>query len=154
MIYKDVFMRRMSCLACQLGWHPLGTVHLYAQPQPRWLRPWEDIMSVLRARGPLPDPASSGQPMKDDAWSAKYPGIWEMLTAPLSFEKTPREGSTLMLFSKDGRIGCCLNDRDLGRKVFVTAVGVTALLQTLEKGLQDDSLEWRDDVPSKKPGKR
>jgi hypothetical protein len=100
-------------------------------------------MSVLRSRGPLQarvaDPGREGV----DLWAASYPGVWEMLSAPLDANGKPRQGATLMFFVQDGMVKACLNDRDEQHTAWSAALSVGELLEVLEKGLQADSLEWR-----------
>lgn len=140
-------MKTLSCLACQLGWHPPGTVHVW-KPKPfRWEMPWEGIMSVLRARGPLPPSGSTTSMSSPDDWSVSYPGIWEMLSAPTMPDGSSRQGSTLMLFCADGSVKLCLNDRDNQLVAFLSASGVDAVLGALENGLQEDTIEWRKPKP-------
>lgn len=143
-------MKRLSCLACQLGWHPPGTVHLWQPKQLPWEPKWEGVMSVLRARGPLP-PSTSGKltPLGDD-FSQLYPGIWEMLSAPMGPDGASRQGSTLMLFCQDGQCKGCLNDRDQDLVAFLSAGGVDSLLLAMEEGLQKDTIAWRAPKPYRK----
>jgi len=81
-----------------------------------------DLASLLPRRSP-----TLHQFLSDERWddgSARVPG-------------------TLLLFCECGRYKACLNDRDGGRSVFVSADAVEAILDALEAGLQDDSLPWR-----------
>jgi len=136
--------RRGHCFECR-GGGPcprVGTHWLRRQPQ-RWHVPWESLMSVLRARGSLPAAGSGSPTTTEGSWSAQYPGLWEMLSAPTMPDGSPRQGATLMLFCGDGGVQACLNDRDQDWVCFRTASSVDALLEGLEKGLQADSLEWR-----------
>jgi hypothetical protein len=107
-------------------------------------------MSVLRARGVLQSSSSTESTgTTPDEFAVLYPGIWEMLTAPLMPDgKTAREGALLMVFCQDGVVKCCLSDRDTDSQAWVSAKGVDALFSSLESGLQLDSLEWRE-IPAK-----
>jgi hypothetical protein len=50
---------------------------------------------------------------------------------------------TLLLFVEAGRLKGCLNDRDMARSVFVSAESLEGLLDAMETGLADETLEWR-----------
>lgn len=146
--------RVLSCLACQLGYHP-KRVHLWVPRPWRWEQSWEGIMSVLRARGPLQGPELSEPGTSPDGFALSYPGIWEMLTAPRMPDGTCRQGSTLMLFYAEGQMKGCLNDRDTETVAFITASGADALFRAIELGLQADTLDWRKPKPFQgRPKKR
>jgi hypothetical protein len=106
-------------------------------------------MSVLQSRGELPEEKGRPKAAGVDLWASQWPGIWEMMSAPLDPDGGRRQGSTLTLFCSEGSVKLCINDRDLARSCFVSAVGVGEALAALERGLQARTLEWRKTEPYK-----
>jgi hypothetical protein len=74
----------------------------------------------------------------------EYPGIWDALSREL-WKGKPVVPCTLSIFAQDGRATVCLQDRHFGRKAFKSAEGVSEALESLEKGIQGHSLEWRQE---------
>ena len=109
-------------------------------------------MSVLMTRdegGPnSPSLVNTGT----DLWADSFPGIWEVLSAPLDPSGKPRVGGTLTLFISDGYVKLCCNERHVAKTCFVTALSVGQALEALEKGLQGGTLDWRT-VKAWKPKK-
>jgi hypothetical protein len=102
-------------------------------------------MSVLRVRKPLaPSSSTTSLSMTTDEWSVAYPGLWEMLTAPVGPDGEARDGASLMVFASEDILKCCLTDKDLEQQVWVSAATVPALFCCLETGLQAGTLDWRD----------
>lgn len=52
-----------------------------------------------------------------------------------------------MIFFAEGLVKGCLNDRDVGMSAWVSGPGMGAVLEALERGLQEDRLEWRKNKP-------
>lgn len=63
-----------------------------------------------------------------------------MLTWP---DGPPRVTGTITLLFEEGMAKAALNDRDAGCSAFVSAKTYTSLFDRIEKGLCEDSLEWR-----------
>lgn len=101
-------------------------------------------MSVLKKVSDKPVSVGvGGKDGKKDEWAMDYPGLWEHLTAGQYPDKTPRETSTLTLFTEEGRVKCCLSDRDQGRVAFLSGLSVVGLLEALEAHLVAGTLDWR-----------
>lgn len=83
-------------------------------------------------------------PWSDPGFLLEYPALSEYLSVTEWEEGKPRETSTLLLFVEDGRWVVCLNDRAEGRSVFVSGPTFKAVLASLEEGLQEGSLQWRN----------
>jgi len=58
------------------------------------------------------------------------------------------------VFVEDGCLKGCLNDREAGRSVFMTADSLESLLDDLEAGLSTDSLQWRAKRDPSKKGRK
>lgn len=77
------------------------------------------------------------------AFRAKFPALVEFLTE-LAFEDgTPREPSTLLTFIEDGVWKLCLNDRALGRTLWVSGDTFTSTVESMERSLEDGTGCWR-----------
>jgi len=72
-----------------------------------------------------------------------YPTLWEFLTLTEWEEDVPRERGTLLFFVEDGLMKGCLNDKDSGYIAFLSGGSLEDLLEGLEAGLAEESLEWR-----------
>lgn len=72
-----------------------------------------------------------------------HPALWEYLTMQTWEDGTPRETATVSIFVGSGGLQAALNDRDVGRVAFVTGTSLAGLLDALETGLQNESLDWR-----------
>lgn len=93
--------------------------------------------------------------IKEGVWQKSYPTLWEFLSQDTYDDKTPRRLPTITLFLGTDGLQACLNDRDQGLAAFVTSVSLDGLWQALEKGLREDSLDWRrsSSAPQKKSRK-
>jgi hypothetical protein len=54
-----------------------------------------------------------------------------------------RTPGTLILFIQEGHLKVLLSDRDQGLVAFVTACGLLDGLERADRGLREDSLDWR-----------
>lgn len=79
----------------------------------------------------------------DSEFEKDYPWLFAFLTAELWEDKSARATGTLLLFTQDGYLKACVNDRDLNRSCFVSAPSLTLLFDLIEDGLAEDHLEWR-----------
>ena len=79
----------------------------------------------------------------DKAFSEMYPSLVGYLSCDRFDDGSPRQTATLLLFFESGGLKVCLNDRHLSRSAFVTAPNFAEVMDTLESGLTNDTLEWR-----------
>ena len=86
-------------------------------------------------------------PFKRSEFADTYPTLWEWLTLDTYADGTTRLTASLTIFNQWGVLKCCVNDRDLDRSAFFTGETVESLLASVDKGLEEDSCDWR-----KKPG--
>lgn len=76
-------------------------------------------------------------------WSAGHPALSEYLTATEYPDGAKRTTSTILLFVDAGMVKACLNDRDQGQSLWVSASTPTEALQALERHLSLGTGEWR-----------
>jgi hypothetical protein len=86
-------------------------------------------------------PAPSGVPL--DLATDPWPALAEMLFATTWPDGSARVPSSLTVFTGDGVVKACLNDKDADLTAWASAGSLAALLDTLEVGLQSDGLDWR-----------
>jgi len=81
------------------------------------------------------------------AWQKAHPHLWEFLSLAQYEDGSERRLPTITLFLSATGLQACLNDRDQGVAAFVTANTLDGLWSALEKGLREDSLDWRRSTP-------
>jgi len=72
-----------------------------------------------------------------------FPQLIEFLVATRYEDGSPRVLPSLTIFYDAAALKACLNDRDQGLVAFISAASLTGLLEALEAGLSDDTLDWR-----------
>lgn len=109
-------------------------------------------MSWLRKPAAGDGPSTNGLPPGQA--QVLWPALWEFLTATSwpPPDGGPRTVGTVLLFVETGRWKACLRDRECGQVAFVSAASAEGLLDALDAGLTNGSLDWRPDRP--KGGKR
>jgi hypothetical protein len=80
---------------------------------------------------------------QDRWWVAEYPALAEHLGCPRWPDGAVRETTTILLFVEAGAWKACINDRAEGMVAFVAAGGPRTLLERVEKGLVEGTLDWR-----------
>ncbi|AYP28967.1 MAG: hypothetical protein [Circular genetic element sp.] len=76
-------------------------------------------------------------------WGSAFPSLWEFLTSAKYPDGSSRILGSLSIWVDVGCIKACLNDRDQGLVAFATADSPEGLWSALEKGLRDDTLDWK-----------
>lgn len=101
----------------------------------------------LKRRQPrTTDPTAAGYSPAaygDEAFAKKYPLLLEFLSLELWEPGVPRTKGSLFLFLEDGCFKACLNDKDTDEVAFVTKPSFAALLDAVERGLAQGTLDWR-----------
>jgi len=104
-------------------------------------------MALSRAVGPtIQGKVSKGEP------AGPHPGpvfkgldlLVGWLTETSWDDGTSREPGSLLVFAQDHRWKAMITDKDGGNIAFVTAEDFLGLLRALEKGLRENSLDWRE----------
>lgn len=91
---------------------------------------------------------SRGTQQQNPAWDDPtfkdmYPNLVAHLTQTQWADRSPRQTSTLTMYFDGFSMVVVLNDRDNERSAFFSGRDFTALLDVVEKGLSDDSCEWK-----------
>lgn len=79
----------------------------------------------------------------DSQFSSTYPALYEYLCVPPDEMDLSSPTASLTVFSEDGQIKLCLNDRYTGTVCFCAGLTLTEVLQTLDGLLQSGKADWR-----------
>lgn len=88
-------------------------------------------------------PSVSQAVYNEEEWLKKYPLLLEFLTRSLWGEGDFRKPGSIILFAEDGQFKVCLNDKDADGIAFVSKTTIKGVLEAAEKGLREDTLDWR-----------
>lgn len=98
---------------------------------------------AIRKRQATPATDGGKVTLKPGLFQKSHPTLWEFLTLEAYEDGTERRLPTITLFVSPVGLQACLNDRDQSLAAFVTSGTVDGLWAALEKGLAEDSLDWR-----------
>lgn len=106
---------------------------------------------MLTKRKPV-DPNAAPLPVPDDF--KKWPRLWEQMTCPVYPDTGEvRRTASLTLFHDQEHWKCALNDRDQEYVAFLSGDTFKGLLDSLERHLEADSLEWKQSGFKPRKGK-
>jgi len=110
---------------------------------------------AIKKRDAAVESAGGPAKIKENLWTRSYPTLWEFLSTDTFEDGSARRLPTVTIFLGSDGLQACLNDREQGLAAFVTSNSMDGLWQALEKGLKDDSLDWRrsSSPPQKKSRK-
>jgi len=156
MIRMDTYMRRdrLWTLVFSLrGQQTIETVvsfhSWFAPPYPHTTTEYTIMAKYLKK---AQRQAKKAKKEKTDPFFAeKYEALHEYLCLTAWEDGSTRQTSTISLFVDNGQWKARLNDREDGLVAFVAADGFIALLEALESGLRDGTLDWREDRFAAKP---
>jgi len=108
------------------------------------LRAIERVITVLKkAEKPRVDGVAAS--VADPALAKRCPMLAAHLTQASWEDGTPRQVSTLSIFTGDGAWKACLRDRENGLCLWVAATAFDRLPGALETALGDENTVWRAD---------
>jgi hypothetical protein len=84
-----------------------------------------------------------GKAAEDGEFGERYPCLYAHLTDEKWDDGARRLTSTLFFFCEGGYFKVCLNDRAEKQVAFVSGLSWAECLDTLERDLEADLLEWR-----------
>jgi hypothetical protein len=125
--------------------------HFGPSPRAKRRKRWD---SVLHRRSPSTNGERLFVPLSECSWQKKFPTVAEFLSLQTWPDGPPRQTGTITLLFEEGMAKAALNDRDAGSSCFVSAKTFTSLFERIERGLCDDSLEWRVKRDSPQAGTR
>lgn len=103
----------------------------------------EDVVVAINRRVVVASADGGDDSYGPDELSQLFPHVVEFLVETRYGDGSNRLPGSLSFFTEDGMLKACLNDKDQGLIVFVSGSGLQGCLLALERGLQQDSLEWR-----------
>lgn len=104
---------------------------------------YEVAESMLKKRVVEENPSQEDFAFPDESFATSYPLLYQYLVSLAYPNGEARVTSTLTLFCDHGSLRGCLNDRDNGLSLFLTATGLMDLLDSFEAALGDDKSDWR-----------
>lgn len=84
------------------------------------------------------------------AFGEDYPTLWAFLTEVEYDDGSTREPGTVLVCVGEGRARLWLHDKDEGCSAWVSASSISDALASAERGLHNNSLEWRADRKGKR----
>jgi len=99
---------------------------------------------------PVGDGVSSVPP--DDPIGLAYPCVLKFLTLTAYGDGKRRVPGSITLFFDAGVLKAAVNDKDVDMSAFVSGSGLAGLLASIEDGLVEDRLDWREN--RKKGGRK
>lgn len=91
-------------------------------------------------------PGVAGNLSRDDVLHGWLPVLHDHLTDGVWEDGKPRKTTTMMILTENGMWKAWLHDRDSKRNAWVSGASWEDLLETVEKCLAHDTLEWRKDT--------
>jgi len=79
----------------------------------------------------------------DPEFERKYPTLLGYMTQNTWQDGSLRETATILLFSDGNSLKACLNDRANNRSAFVVQIRFEEILEALEEGLANQTLDWK-----------
>lgn len=80
----------------------------------------------------------------DKDFQQSYPTLHEYLTQTQWADRSPRITATMTMYYDGCSMVVAINDRDNERSAFVSAKDFTSLMDAIERGLSEDTLEWKN----------
>lgn len=108
-------------------------------------------MSYLQKRDKAPAKVNGSQMAVGGSLEGEFEAMAEFVSAGNWSDGTVRVPGTLLICTGEGRWRAWLNDRDGEVAAWVSASSLQLLLEAVEMGLREGSLEWR--AVAKRPGK-
>jgi len=96
-------------------------------------------------------PGSLVSKMGTSSFAVTYPALYEFLSVDCWPDGEPRDCGSLILFVEEGLLKVCLSDRAQDMVAFRSGCDLADCLSSIDSGLQDGSLDWRQ---GKRGGKR
>lgn len=109
-----------------------------------------DGVFIKRRQAGQASPHAKASPGLSKELTARFSALIEFLTVVEWSAGVPRQPGTVLLFCDGGLWKLWVNDKDSDRSAFVTGPDVLSLLESVERGLREDTLDWR---ASKRPQK-
>lgn len=100
------------------------------------------IMALSKPATVTADNGRLGAPV-DSTARAVFPAVYEHCTGETWDDGSPRTTSSLLVFYEAGLWKVCLNDRATERTGWATGVTPEAALESLERMLASDGMDWR-----------
>lgn len=138
------------CMKCYLGakhkQYFRGHLNYRAAPRPRKEEPWMALQRRQAAAAAAGDGVAAADP-DVQKWAAT---LVEFLTQLSWGEGEKRKTGTVMVLAENGVWKAWVHDRDGKRAAWVSGGSLLDLVDSVDQGLANDSLTWKDDQPGRR----
>jgi hypothetical protein len=100
-------------------------------------------MALPKRSAPLTNSGPPPEPWVDPEFKSTYPNLHSFMSDTCYAEGAVRLTGSMSLFVMTGALKCCVTDKDRNVIAFVTAPTLDELLQLVDDGICNDSLEWK-----------
>jgi len=126
----------------------LGIVHWFPSAHPStWNITWKEaevlVMKFVKRAVERSQRAAEARSAAAVNWEATHPAVWEYMTCEAYEDGAPRQPSMLCVFLEDGVVKACLQDRQEGRSLWISAPSLLQAFDALEAKLQAGTDDWR-----------
>lgn len=104
-------------------------------------------MALKQRPAPPTTPPVVGDPWANDEFHDEYPNITAFLNDVFWESGMPRVPGTITFFTQVGVLKATVNDRARNVTAYPTAPTWGELLVAIDKGIGDDSLDWKGKKP-------
>jgi hypothetical protein len=111
-------------------------------------------MALKRIIVPSADGSACSSSLGECELTTLYPTLAEFLWRAKWEDGASRSTGTITLMVDSGMYKAAVNDRDSELSAFVSGRNLTGLLEAIERGLTEGSLEWRTKRAFRPGGKR
>jgi len=120
--------------------------------QPDW---HSEAMGAMHMAIRKRDLSSKHIPAKN-AWNdpgdkSDYPNLFAFLTDTKYDDGSPRVPGAVSIFTSQGVLKACINDKDQISTAFVEGATLHELIEWIERAICDDTTEWKVNPNAKKP---
>lgn len=98
---------------------------------------YADLRAKTRGEAKAPKPQ-----LGDKSFEASFPALWDVMTTN-AVKGKPVKTMSVTVFVEGAEVKACLNDREGEEVAFVSSDTFQGLLDALEGGLVNGTLDWR-----------
>lgn len=128
------------------GWRSVdgtGGPPWYLAKPPKSRKKGFDVSKFRKHHNIPPDEGPGFSRVSDPEFTRAYPALYEYLCVPPDESDLSSPTASLTVFTEDGQVKLCLNDRYTGTVCFCSGLTLTDVLTSLDRQLQEGKAEWR-----------
>jgi len=121
-------------------------------PQPEWHSDAMGELTMAMKKRPMTGCAVPARNAWTDAGDkADFPNIYSFMVDQKYDDGSPRVPGAISIFTSQGVLKACINDKDNISTAFVEANTIHELIECIERAICDDATEWRVNPNAKRP---